>query len=175
MVSSIYTLIYSSTAIRPFSTYELEALLKAARTKNKRLDVTGLLVYADDTFFQVLEGSERVIKKLYAQILIDRRHFNVTKLAGYTFNERRYQDWTMKYHKIATPDGAGACTTPPSMRWRPSLERHRCTSSTPPRPACAGRPSLGRHRCTDCSDLHHPAQHAPTLLGKEGYKGQCFF
>lgn len=102
MLSPIYTIIYSSTAIKPFSIRDLEHLLRAARTKNARLDITGLLVYADDTFFQVLEGSERNVKGLYVQIVADPRHYNIMNLANFTFGERRYQEWTMKYRKIDT-------------------------------------------------------------------------
>ena len=102
MLGPIYTIIYSSTAVKPFSARDLEYLLRAARAKNARLEITGLLVYADDTFFQVLEGLEGNVKRLYAQIVADPRHYNIMKLANFTFGERRYQDWTMKYRKIET-------------------------------------------------------------------------
>ena len=102
MIGPIYTIIYASTAVRSFSVKELEFLLNAARAKNLKLGITGLLVYADDTFFQVLEGEEGVVEKLYAQIVADSRHYNIIKLANFTFGERRYKEWTMKYRKIET-------------------------------------------------------------------------
>ena len=102
MSDPIYTIIYASTAVEPFTDNALELLLGSARTKNLRLGITGLLVYADDAFFQVLEGDERVVKKLYTQIQHDSRHYNIMQLAGFTFKERRYTEWTMKYRKIET-------------------------------------------------------------------------
>ena len=98
----MYTIVYSSTAVNPFSDKELEQLLQAARIKNQRLGITGILVFADDTFFQVLEGYERPLKKLYAQIQNDSRHYNIMQLVGCSLDKRKYKDWTMKYRKIDT-------------------------------------------------------------------------
>ena len=105
MLNPIYTIIYSSTAAKAFTDDDLERLLEAARKKNTRLGITGLLVFADATFFQVIEGDEGAVKKLYSQILVDSRHFNIRQLAGFVFNERRYDEWTMKYRKIETDAG----------------------------------------------------------------------
>lgn len=102
MLETIFTLIYASTPTRPLTNQELEDLLESARVKNFSLGITGMLVYAEDTFFQVLEGGQSVIEKLYATISVDSRHFNVIKLATFEVSERRYKDWTMKYREIDT-------------------------------------------------------------------------
>ena len=106
MLNPIYTIIYSSTAVNMFTDIDLKQLLDAARTKNLRLGITGLLVFADATFFQVIEGKEERVKRLYAKILVDPRHTNIRQLAGFSFKERRYEDWTMKYRKIDTTEDA---------------------------------------------------------------------
>ena len=105
MTDAMYTIVYSSTAVKSFSNKELENLLKAARSKNQHLGITGLLVFADDTFFQVLEGDERPVKKLYSQIQSDSRHYNIMQLVGCPLKKRKYTDWTMKYRKIDTLEG----------------------------------------------------------------------
>lgn len=102
MPEPIFTLIYASTPTHPLTNQELEELLHTARTKNLKLGITGMLVYAEDTFFQVLEGEKHAVEHLYATISVDSRHFNVVKLAAFEVQQRRYDDWTMKYRKIET-------------------------------------------------------------------------
>ena len=53
---SLITLIYGSAAVDPFTEPELIALLEKSRANNQSLGVTGMLVYRDGNFLQVLEG-----------------------------------------------------------------------------------------------------------------------
>ena len=48
-------LVYVSVATKPLAREELLALLAVARRINEPLGVTGILLYVDETFFQVLE------------------------------------------------------------------------------------------------------------------------
>ncbi|OYV16473.1 MAG: hypothetical protein CG438_1611, partial [Methylococcaceae bacterium NSP1-1] len=47
---------YASTALKDWTPEELLELLKVCRDNNAAKDITGMLVYSDRTFFQVLEG-----------------------------------------------------------------------------------------------------------------------
>ena len=49
-------LIYASSATKAMSQDELKALLAKARTNNQRDNITGMLLYNDGNFLQVLEG-----------------------------------------------------------------------------------------------------------------------
>jgi len=49
-------LIYVSAATNRFNPAELRELLRLARLKNQQLDVTGMLLYHEGSFLQVLEG-----------------------------------------------------------------------------------------------------------------------
>ncbi len=49
-------LIYTSAATTEPSTAALVDILSASRRNNSRVSVTGMLLYTQDTFFQVLEG-----------------------------------------------------------------------------------------------------------------------
>jgi len=53
---------------------ELGAIFSAARSTNKRLDVTGALLTSGDWFVQALEGDEAVVRDLYERIGKDARH-----------------------------------------------------------------------------------------------------
>jgi len=59
-------------------TEELAELLQGARDTNAELGLTGMLLYAEGSFFQVLEGQADVVDALYDKIERDKRHDQVT-------------------------------------------------------------------------------------------------
>ena len=67
-------LVYVSNHAIHFSDYDLSQLMKKARTKNKRLNITGLLLSDNQHFLQVIEGPEISINELISDILADERH-----------------------------------------------------------------------------------------------------
>lgn len=100
-------LIYSSAAVRPFSQDDLKRLLSNARFKNDKLGVTGMLLYAECSFFQVLEGRPDDVDALFATIKNDDRHSKVTVIIREPISKRAFANWTMGYADI-TPEEAGA-------------------------------------------------------------------
>ena len=70
MDNSLMHLVYVSCATRDFSDDELRFLLKQSRDKNLRQNVTGMLLYAKDTFFQVLEGNASDVYEIYRATLL---------------------------------------------------------------------------------------------------------
>jgi len=50
MDSDLYTLLYVSTATHLMEDSELLDLLEESREKNKRLSITGMLLYCEGTF-----------------------------------------------------------------------------------------------------------------------------
>ena len=71
-------LTYASTALKEWSPEDLLKLLKESRTNNGAKNITGILLYANGTFFQVLEGDEATVSSVYAMIEKDKRHKDVT-------------------------------------------------------------------------------------------------
>jgi len=91
----MYHLIYVSSASKPFSQLELGDLLIKARQNNIRLGITGMLIYRDGNFIQLLEGEEDVVKKLYETIRNDTRLNASTVINEREVAERQFSDWTM--------------------------------------------------------------------------------
>jgi hypothetical protein len=107
----MFRLVYVSSAIAPFSQTELLDLLAKARAKNQRLDVTGMLLYKDGNFMQVLEGEETVVRELFACIERDPRHFGTIVLLEEivleeedSHEQRAFPDWSMGFRSFADPD-----------------------------------------------------------------------
>jgi hypothetical protein len=90
-------LIYASAATRNFDAIDLTALLMMARQKNESLDITGMLVYHDDSFLQVLEGEETAVDSLYQHIIRDDRHTKCTLLLRTFIDRRNFGDWSMGF------------------------------------------------------------------------------
>lgn len=93
-------LIYTSAAAPGIGASDLKSILQAARTKNAELSVTGMLLHTNGSFFQVLEGDESTLLKLFATIDSDPRHLNVTKIIHEPIAKRAFGDWKMGFSEI---------------------------------------------------------------------------
>ncbi len=96
----MFYLLYVSSAVTPFTETELIDLLAKARVKNSKLGITGMLLYKDGNFMQVLEGEESAVRQLYATIRRDPRHHKLTLLDKGNLAERRFSDWSMGFRNL---------------------------------------------------------------------------
>lgn len=102
----VFYLIYVSTATKLIPEQELFELLKQSREKNKRLGITGVLLYKSGNFAQMLEGEELAVRELYNTICNDERHYDVYTVITDHINERNYADWSVGFvymNKVAGP------------------------------------------------------------------------
>ena len=95
-------MIYASAATVDFSAEDLHALLEVARKNNKALDVTGMLIYHNGSFLQVLEGEKDVVETLFKHIDKDSRHSNVRILLRGEIDERHFAEWQMGFYDTST-------------------------------------------------------------------------
>lgn len=103
-MAGLTQLIYSSTAQHPMTHREIEALLSQSRKNNARLGITGMLLYIDQSFFQVLEGENTAVEQLFSTIVEDPRHTKVTTIVHEAIKERAFPDWSMGYADIRAGD-----------------------------------------------------------------------
>jgi len=94
-------LVYCSRAVPAVDAEELQAILKTARTHNTRHGITGVLCLSDGFFVQVLEGSRAAVNALYAKLVVDGRHREVTLLGYEEIGERRFAGWAMGQANMA--------------------------------------------------------------------------
>jgi len=91
---------YISTATKPMTTEQLIDLLKQSFKNNAATGVTGILIFGNATFLQVLEGEERVVDGLYEKIKKDPRHSSPSLLHRKPIERRQYDDWTMGFKRV---------------------------------------------------------------------------
>lgn len=106
-MDSLSHLIYASTAVSKMGQPELRVILDSARIVNAQLDVTGVLLHSDGSFFQVLEGDAEIIDSLYAKIGRDKRHKNTVLIVREPIASRSFADWSMGFASLTSKDVAG--------------------------------------------------------------------
>ena len=93
-------ILYVSTAARDLSDAALADILEAARRRNAAHGVTGMLLYADRNFLQVLEGEATDVAAIFTSIAKDTRHIGVTTLLRHEIDARNFKDWSMGFKRI---------------------------------------------------------------------------
>jgi hypothetical protein len=93
----MHQVVYSSAAVVPFTEVQLTELLARARLNNDRLGVSGMLLYHEGSFLQVLEGDAAVLDGLFTTISADKRHHRVIALLKRDVDERHFGDWKMGF------------------------------------------------------------------------------
>ena len=101
---ALYHLGYVSTETVKFSEEALVALLSEARDANAVRDVTGLLLYREGSFYQVLEGSESAVMATFRAIEGDPRHKEVRILFDGETDAREFADWKMGFLNLDEVD-----------------------------------------------------------------------
>lgn len=97
---SLVSLVYCSSATRPFGEQELAELLAVSRAGNTARGITGMLLYRDGEFVQILEGARSQVEELMQAIGRDERHTDVRVLLEEPLHERRFAEWTMGYQSL---------------------------------------------------------------------------
>ena len=95
---------YVSRAAETMTQENLLALLQQCLANNEAGGVTGMLLYGNDTFLQVLEGEESVLDTLVDKICKDPRHSNIHFLYRRQLEVRQYEDWSMSFRRVSAQD-----------------------------------------------------------------------
>ncbi|WP_179415391.1 BLUF domain-containing protein [Mucilaginibacter sp. E4BP6] len=96
----MYYLIYLSAGVNWFSEKELTDILEVSNINNSRNDITGLLLYSEGNFIQLLEGEEQNVRNTFDRISKDQRHKGITKIASGSIKQRNFPEWTMGFKSI---------------------------------------------------------------------------
>ena len=97
----IYRMVYMSEATKDFGALELAHLLDTARRKNAAAGLTGVLIFHENRFFQVLEGPQGRVIDCLRTIKKDKRHSTIRVIEESASPTRAFPNWRMGY---AQPD-----------------------------------------------------------------------
>jgi len=100
----MYYLIYLSAGVSWFNEEELTEILAKSNVNNSRENVTGLLLYSEGNFIQLLEGEEHDVKNSFYRISKDQRHKGITIIASGNIEQRNFPEWGMGFKSIHAED-----------------------------------------------------------------------
>jgi hypothetical protein len=100
MSGTIYKLVYVSSALELMTDQALLELLEKSWKNNGRRGISGVLLYFEGSFLQVLEGEETEVEALFSRIAADRRHTGVLRLYSEYAEVREFPDWSMGFRKL---------------------------------------------------------------------------
>jgi hypothetical protein len=99
-------LIYVSTAFSELGAGDLERILESAVRRNTALNVTGMLLYADGSFMQVLEGEAAAVDEVFARVENDTRHTGIFLIERAPIDERSFDKWSMGFKRLDAREAA---------------------------------------------------------------------
>ncbi|HEX5398593.1 MAG TPA: BLUF domain-containing protein [Verrucomicrobiae bacterium] len=103
-MSKLFRMVYISTASKLFAPAELREMLKDSNERNKKTGITGMLLYKDGQFMQVLEGTAEAVTATFSRISKDPRHHGIMVLVKGAVQERRFPGWSMAFRDLNLPD-----------------------------------------------------------------------
>ena len=90
-------IIYISKLTTPISCEEIESIGVVSSRNNSKINITGILVFFEKMFFQIIEGDDEKVDQLYDKIGNDKRHHDILRLkTEYDIKERLFPEWNMK-------------------------------------------------------------------------------
>lgn len=92
---AINVLVYLSRMTTLLEPQAIQALVQHASIKNKREDITGVLLIVGNHFVQFLEGPENSIDTVFEAIKRDDRHCDVAVILKESTQERAFGEWSM--------------------------------------------------------------------------------
>jgi len=94
---ALHRLIYVSSAVGVLRADELDRILLRAKASNAGAGITGLLLFYEGSFLQVIEGSPAGVLSLMERIRRDRRHSSLTPLESSPCSARAFPGSSMGY------------------------------------------------------------------------------
>lgn len=95
-------LMYLSSASGVFSKDDLYNILEKSRKNNGLSNISGLLLYNNGSFLQILEGEETAVHILYLKIMKDPRHKGFVTIFDREVEQRDFAEWSMGFKNLTS-------------------------------------------------------------------------
>lgn len=94
-------LAYISVETRRLQPADILEILRVSRMKNTVRRITGVLLYFDGLFLQILEGESGQLDDLLTVLRHDRRHTDIRILLDEPTRQRHFPDWSIALVDLA--------------------------------------------------------------------------
>lgn len=96
----MFRLVYSSSSCEDVTPAALSSLVRHARFRNAAAGITGLLLYHQRRFLQVIEGDRGAVEACFDRIRHDTRHEDVVVLSQAEASSKFFTDWFLAYEQL---------------------------------------------------------------------------
>lgn len=93
----MFELIYVSNAVERMTKDDLQTILMESMIHNSDNDITGILLYDQGSFCQILEGNKKKVLSIYKKIKKDKRHTNIITVSEKDIQYREFSAWSMRF------------------------------------------------------------------------------
>lgn len=76
---------------------DIKQLWIKSKKSNAKLNITGILLYIDGDFLQVLEGKKNIVLNLFELIKIDKRHKSMIIVFNNEVDKLEFPNWSMAF------------------------------------------------------------------------------
>ena len=101
-MSKVFHLVYLSQARDNITYTDIQNILNSSRKYNKINEISGVLIYRDGYFLQLLEGNEELVLETLSRIVRDRRQHHLQTIIEATSNQRIFEAWSMHFFDADT-------------------------------------------------------------------------
>ena len=97
----LVAVVYVSSAIQYLDESQIMDLLTVSRQRNEKNNITGMLLYREGNFLQVLEGPASAVDETLKRIKRDPRHRGLILMSRKNIEERQFKDWRMAFRNMS--------------------------------------------------------------------------
>jgi hypothetical protein len=94
---SLVQIVYRSRELHPLGQEEILDILRKSQNKNLRKRISGLLIYREGQFLQLLEGPKTEVEELFQIIAQDPRHHEIVIIDRHDVDSVLMPTWAMGY------------------------------------------------------------------------------
>jgi len=94
------TICYISDSINEETIESLDTIFNKTIENNIKKGITGILIYNDRNFFQILEGSPEAVDDLFKRISRDTRHKNIFNIINIDIEQRIFEGYSFGFTTI---------------------------------------------------------------------------
>jgi hypothetical protein len=98
---NLIQLLYVSSGVGRVSEQDIKKILNSARRNNTESGVTGMLLFCDDNFLQLLEGSPAAVEATFSRIKRNPLHTDIHVLLRDTVDARSFENWSMGFDRVS--------------------------------------------------------------------------
>lgn len=101
IVKDLHCVLYISTMEVEYSKDDIKDMLKLFQERNKKNNISGLMLNYEKNIIQYIEGKKEDVYRLYNNIKNDIRHYNIIKVIDETITSRNFIDWEMGFQELS--------------------------------------------------------------------------